>query len=303
MSNTDLDKRMVLAYRGIFKGKLAKLRKRNKVRDVVEQHKDHFHHKQLTDSMDTEKTCRILRALLIARLFESKSVAEATFPTLFSTREFGTDGQEESVECEYRPRDGENADAPLFSDVLLSANTPLPDSAIPPSTLRVQHRIDQRSGRIRKPTRATTKPTEIILQMENGKKAMPKDLFHQGMDTSTPNIRSTLTRIYFRREKRLEADPRLRYHPNKPAPGLAPIYVYIHIRIKKCLACVLSFCGSLVAAAAVHLVSSYLQSPPSTSIRPFRPFLESQPLRLRAEFLCSSVLCVKSSFAEAEYSA
>jgi hypothetical protein len=50
-------------------------------------------------------------------------------------------------------------------------------------------------------------------------------------------------------------------------------------------------------------VSSYLQSPPSTSIRPFRPFLESQPLRLRAEFLCCSVLCVKSSFAVAEYSA
>ena len=33
------------------------------------------------------------------------------------------------------------------------------------------------------------------------------------------------------------------YHAQRPPllqPGLAPIYVYIHIRIKKCLACVLS---------------------------------------------------------------
>jgi hypothetical protein len=58
--------------------------------------------------------------------------------------------------------------------------------------------------------------------------------------------------------------------------------------------CPFLVCSSLAAAAAVHLVSSYLQSPPSTSIRPFRPFLESQPLRLRAEFLCSGVLCVKN---------
>ena len=64
-------------------------------------------------------------------------------------------------------------------------------------------------------------------------------------------------------------------YPYQEVPCLCPFHV----------------CGSLAAAAAVHLVSSYLQSPPSTSIRPFRPFLESQPLRLRAEFLCSSVLC------------
>jgi hypothetical protein len=80
---------------------------------------------------------------------------------------------------------------------------------------------------------------------------------------------------------------RLYTYPYQEVPCLCPFHV----------------CGSLAAAAAVHLVSSNLQSPPSTSIRPFRPFLESQPLRLRAEFLCSSVLCVKSSFVVAEYSA
>ncbi|CZR68383.1 uncharacterized protein PAC_18282 [Phialocephala subalpina] len=135
MSDTDLDKeRVYVVYRELFKDTLAKLRKGSKFRNVVEKHKDHVH---LTDSMDTEKTCRILRALLIAYLFESKSVAEAIFPTLFSTGEFGTEGQEEGVEGEHRQGDGENADASFSSDALLSS-PPLPDSAIP---FRLQHRI------------------------------------------------------------------------------------------------------------------------------------------------------------------
>ncbi|OBT45139.1 hypothetical protein VE00_04296 [Pseudogymnoascus sp. WSF 3629] len=92
MSDSDLDKKVVyLAYRDYFKDKLAKLRKRNKVRNVVEKYKDHLHHKQLADSMDSEKTCRILGDLLAARLFEPESAARATFPTLFSPRELGND--------------------------------------------------------------------------------------------------------------------------------------------------------------------------------------------------------------------
>ena len=61
MSDPNLDKKLVyLAYRDVFNGKLAKLRKPKKVRNVVEKHKDHLHHKQLADTMDSEKTCRIL---------------------------------------------------------------------------------------------------------------------------------------------------------------------------------------------------------------------------------------------------
>jgi hypothetical protein len=46
MSDSDLDKEVVyLAYRNIFKGQLAKLRKLRRVRNVVEKHKDHLHHK------------------------------------------------------------------------------------------------------------------------------------------------------------------------------------------------------------------------------------------------------------------
>jgi hypothetical protein len=50
------------------------------------------------------------------------------------------------------------------------------------------------------------------------------------------------------------------------ALGLASIHVYVHIRIKKCLACLFSLSSSLVAASAVHLVSMYLQSPPDTAL-------------------------------------
>jgi hypothetical protein len=114
MSHTDIDKKMVyLAYRDIFKDKLAKLRKRNKIRNVVEKHKDHAR-KQFTDSIDAEKTCRILGDLLAARLFESESAAEAAFPTLFSPREFGNDivlivkRKEDSFEGDCGRRDGTN---------------------------------------------------------------------------------------------------------------------------------------------------------------------------------------------------
>jgi hypothetical protein len=55
----------------------------------VEKHKDHLYYKQLADSMDSEETCRILRDLLAARLFELESIAKAAFLTLFSPRELG----------------------------------------------------------------------------------------------------------------------------------------------------------------------------------------------------------------------
>jgi hypothetical protein len=194
MSDSDLDKKMVyLAYRDIFKDKLAKLRKRGKVRNVVEKHKDHLHHKQLADSMDSEKTCRILGDLLAARLFESESAAKATFPTLFSPRELGNDTAlivkfvEDGFEGECGQRDGTNPDAPPFLNILRSPDTPMSNGASPESAPTVrQHRIDRKSGRIRKPIRATTKPTGAI-QVGEGKEAVPREVFREGINTSLPN--------------------------------------------------------------------------------------------------------------------
>lgn len=82
MSDSDLDKEVVyLAYRNIFKGQLAKLRKLRRVRNVVEKHKDHLHYKQFADSMGSEKACKILGDLLAGGLFESDSAAEAPLTT------------------------------------------------------------------------------------------------------------------------------------------------------------------------------------------------------------------------------
>ncbi|KAF4631565.1 hypothetical protein G7Y89_g6566 [Cudoniella acicularis] len=199
MSDTYLDKeRVYVAYRDIFKGKLAKLRKRNKIRNVVEKHKDHFHHKQLTDSMDADKTCRILGDLLAARLFESESAVEATFPALFSPAEFGNGTaliakcEEDGFEGECGQRDRTNSDAPPFPDTLPSPDTPIPNSASSESAPTVrQHRIDRQSGRIRKPTRATTKPTRAILQVGEGKEAVPKEAFREDREKSNEVPRHT----------------------------------------------------------------------------------------------------------------
>lgn len=180
MSDTDLDQKMVyLAYRDVFKDRLAKLRKPKKVRNVVEKHKHHFHHKQLADSMDSDKTCRILGDLLATRLFESESAAMATFPALFSPRKLGNDTAL-IVKCVEDGFAGEGEQS--------SPGTPMPNgtSLGSVSTVR-QHRIDGKSGRIKKPTRATTKPTGPILQVGEGKVAVPKEVSCKGINTRLRN--------------------------------------------------------------------------------------------------------------------
>lgn len=121
------------------------------------------------------------------------SAAKATFPTLFSPRELGIDTAlivkcvEDGFEGGCGQRDGTNPDAPPFLDILRSPDTRTPNGASPESAPTVrQHRIDRKSGRIRKPTRATTKPTGSILQVGEGKEAVPKEVFREGI-TSPPN--------------------------------------------------------------------------------------------------------------------
>jgi hypothetical protein len=210
MSDSDLDKKMVyLAYRDIFKDKLAKLRKRSKVRNVVEKHKDHLHHKQLADSIDSMKIYRILGDLLAARLFESESIAKANFPTLFSPRESGNDTAlivkcvDDGFDRECGQRVGKNPDAlpsldiPRYPDIHMPKGAPI--ESAPPVR---QHRIDRKSGRVRKPTRATTNPTGAILQVG---KTVPKEAFLEGIDISLPNNASRsitlITTIFADREK------------------------------------------------------------------------------------------------------
>ena len=81
-------------------------------------------------------------------------------------------------------------------------------------------------------------------------------------------------------------------------------YLCLYIYLCQEVPCLYPFLiySLLAAATAVYLVSLYLQSPLSISIRPFQPFLESQPLCLYAKFLYSSMLYIKSSFIVVEYS-
>ncbi|KFZ19882.1 hypothetical protein V502_03443 [Pseudogymnoascus sp. VKM F-4520 (FW-2644)] len=199
MSDSNLDKEMVyLAYRDVFKGKLAKLRKRKKVRNVVEKHKDHLHHRQLADTMDSEKTCRILGDLLAARLFESEPAAKATFPTLFSPRELGNDTalivkcEEDSFEGGCGQRDGTHPDAPTVLDILHSPDIRMPNGTLPESAPTVrQHRIHRKSGCIGKPTRGTTEPTGSKLQVGDGKEAVSKQVFRIGREKGKKSLKRT----------------------------------------------------------------------------------------------------------------
>jgi hypothetical protein len=206
MSDSDLDKKMVyLAYRDIFKDKLAKLRKRSKVRNVVEKHKDHLHHKQLADSTDSKKICKILGDLLAARLFESESIAKATFPTLFSPRESGNDTAliVKCVDDGFDRECAKNPNALPSLDILRYPDIHMPKCASLDSALPVrQHRIDRKSGRVRKATRATTNAPGAILQ---ARKTVPKEAFLEGIEISIPNNASRsitlITTIFADREK------------------------------------------------------------------------------------------------------
>ncbi len=186
MSDSDLDRETVyLAYRDIFKGNLAKLRKRAKVRNVVEKHKDHLHHKQFADSVNTEKVCNILGDLLTRNLFESDSIAQATFPTLFSPGN-GTalivKCVEDGFETESRQGNGNPPNAPPSPHTLASPDIRMPNSTSSESaSTGRQHRIDRKSSGIRKPARTTRKPAGLVFHAGEGQQIKPKEANRKGI--------------------------------------------------------------------------------------------------------------------------
>lgn len=192
MSDSDLDKETVyLAYRDIFKGNLAKLRKRAKIRNVVKKHKDHLHHKQLVDSVNSEKVCNILGDLLTGNLFESDSIAEATFPTLFSPGN-GTalivKCVEDGFETETRQGNGNPPNAPPSPHILDSPDIPMPKSTSSESaSTGGQHRIDKKSGGIRKPARTTRKSAGLVPHAGEGQEIKPKELIRGGIHRTVFN--------------------------------------------------------------------------------------------------------------------
>lgn len=84
MASSAADRRRVfLAYRTVFTGPQAQIRKSRKVREVVEQHKSSF--KPLIKDFGLNKVVEIVKTLLDQRVFESEFKAKIAFPELFQT--------------------------------------------------------------------------------------------------------------------------------------------------------------------------------------------------------------------------
>ena len=78
------DKRCVyLAYRTVFAGPNAQLRKHKKVREVIEAHQNAF--RPLINDFGLEKIIEIVIILLNGRIFQSELEAKIAFPELFRT--------------------------------------------------------------------------------------------------------------------------------------------------------------------------------------------------------------------------
>ncbi|KAG9231369.1 hypothetical protein BJ875DRAFT_122408 [Amylocarpus encephaloides] len=162
MPNTDLDKSMVyFAYRDIFKGNLARLRKQNKIRRVVRAHKD----KALAVPYDTNKICRILGVLLAARWFEPESLGNTA--RLIKSEE-GERKENGRSEGENRHTDRTNFDAPLLPD------TRSPDHLMLIGESQPEHRV--KSRHIKKRTKAARRLEAILGEAE---KVIPKEFLHQ----------------------------------------------------------------------------------------------------------------------------
>jgi hypothetical protein len=97
--------------------------------------------------------------------------------------------EEDGFEGGCGQRDGTNPDAStFFLDILHSPGIRMPNGTFPKSAPTVrQHRIHRKSGCIGKPARGTTETTGSVLQVGDGKKAVPKQVFHKGMSRSLPN--------------------------------------------------------------------------------------------------------------------
>lgn len=76
-------RRVFLAYRTVFTGPQAQIRKSKKVREVIEQHRTSF--EPLITDFGFDKVADIVKTLLDQRIFQSELKAKIAFPELFKT--------------------------------------------------------------------------------------------------------------------------------------------------------------------------------------------------------------------------
>jgi len=82
-SSSANSRRVFLAYRTVFTGPQAQIRKSKKVREVIEQHRASF--KPLIKDFGFNEVVDIVKTLLDQRVFESELKAKIAFPELFQT--------------------------------------------------------------------------------------------------------------------------------------------------------------------------------------------------------------------------
>jgi hypothetical protein len=84
MASSSADgRRVFLAYRTVFTGPHAHIRKSRKVREVIEQHRGSF--QPLIKDFGFDKVADIVKTLLDQRVFESELKAKIAFPELFQS--------------------------------------------------------------------------------------------------------------------------------------------------------------------------------------------------------------------------
>lgn len=84
MASTSADRRRVfLAFRTVFTGPQAQIRRVKKVREAIEQHKASF--QPLIKDFGLEKVVDIVKTLLDNCIFESEAKAKIAFPELFQS--------------------------------------------------------------------------------------------------------------------------------------------------------------------------------------------------------------------------
>ena len=101
----DADQRVFLAYRAIFGGQNALIRRGPPIKKLISQHKSS--QQPLLKSLGTEKVVETLKSLLSDRVFESELEAKLKFPQLYETtpaqerqhREFEADAARSEAEA------------------------------------------------------------------------------------------------------------------------------------------------------------------------------------------------------------
>jgi hypothetical protein len=120
MAHSLADRRRVfLAYRTVFTGPQAHLRKSKKVREVIQHHRNSF--QQLITDFGFDKVVDIVKALLDQCIFESELKAKNAFPELFQTSPTRDVQRNESEDNAARSEDNAARSAAKVSEGLASA--------------------------------------------------------------------------------------------------------------------------------------------------------------------------------------